>query len=235
MTTEFLEPRGSAICSDDDRFVEDGERASLVRWWMVAGGGAQQRTWRDHTHLSLAPAPVETPAPAPVAMDADYCHDLIGFGEPRTHSLAVEPELAAPVPLLPHQRGGTQIEQATRIAVLMDVGSVSNEVAAGLLAHLDGRGSLDVCRAYADEDDQRGTMALDAVHIARDSSVDEVVLAGDLTRMLPLVRSLHAAGVRVVGVGAAHTPHDVRAACHEFIDTASFGGSVVVIEGRHRA
>ena len=56
-------------------------------------------------------------------------------------------------------------------------------------------------------------MAIDAVDIARDAAVDEVVIAGDLTSLLPLVHRLHAAGVRVVVVGPAHTPHDVRAAC----------------------
>lgn len=78
-------------------------------------------------------------------------------------------------------------------------------------------------------------MAIDAVDIARDAAVDEVMIAGDLTSALPLVHRLHAAGVRVVAVGAGHTPHDVRAACHEFIDTASIDGSVVVAQGRHRA
>lgn len=78
-------------------------------------------------------------------------------------------------------------------------------------------------------------MAIDAVDIARDAAVDEVVIAGDLTSALPLVHRLHAAGARVVAVGAGHTPHDVRVACHEFIDTASIDGSVVVAQGRHRA
>ena len=235
MTTEFLQPPAAAT-DNDDGTAGDGELASLVRRWMAAGGRAQQRTRRDHTFLRLAPVPVEG--------DTD------------------DREEAAPVPVLPHRRTGAQLEQVTRIAVLMDAGRVSDEVAAGLLAHLDGRGSLAVCRAYADwrrtdlgswverlgreglhsfhqyaEDDDQSlvAMALDAVDIARDSSVDEVVLAGDLTSMLPLVHRLHAAGVRVVAVGGAHTPHDVRAACHEFIDADSLDGTVVVAQGRHRA
>ena len=58
------------------------------------------------------------------------------------------------------------------------------------------------------------------------------MIAGDLTSALPLVHRLHGAGVRVVAVGAGHTPHDVRAACDEFIDTELIDG---VLEGRHRA
>ena len=55
-------------------------------------------------------------------------------------------------------------------------------------------------------------MAIDAVDIARDAAIDEMVIAGDLTSMLPLVHRLHSAGVRVVLVGPGRTPHDVRAA-----------------------
>jgi uncharacterized LabA/DUF88 family protein len=89
---------------------------------------------------------------------------------------------------------------------------------------------------YAEDDDQAlVAMAIDAVDIARDSSVDEVVLAGDLTSSLPLVHRLHAAGVRVVAVGAGFTPHDVRAACDEFIDAAEVAGERPVPAGRHRA
>lgn len=255
MTTEILEPRGAAI-DNDDRSARDGELASLVRRWMSASGRAHQRTRRDSALLRLAPEPVDA-----ADGDADDPDDPVGLIRPRTEA-SVEAEPAQPARVLPQRRAGAQPEQVTRIAVLVDARRVSDEVAAGLLAHLDGRGSLTVCRAYADwrradlggwverlrreglhsfhqyaEDDDQAlvAMALDAVDIARDSSVDEVVLAGDLTSMLPLVHRLHAAGVRVVSVGGAHTPHDVRAACHEFIDTASLDGTVVVPQGRHRA
>ena len=127
------------------------------------------------------------------------------------------------------------------------------DVASALVARLADRGALNVCRAYADwnradlgdwagqmrreglhsfhhfsDDDDQAlvAMAIDAVDIARDAAVDEVVIAGDLTSALPLVHRLHAAGVRVVAVGGGHTPHDVRAACHEFIDTASIDGTL---------
>ena len=66
-------------------------------------------------------------------------------------------------------------------------------------------------------------------------SVDEVVIAGDLTSSLPLIHRLHAAGVRVVAVGAGFTPHDVRAACDEFLDAVEVSGERVVPAGRHRA
>ena len=63
----------------------------------------------------------------------------------------------------------------------------------------------------------------------------EVVIAGDMTSMLPLVHRLHAAGVRVVVVGPAHTPHDVRAACDDFIDVELLAVERPVVAGRHRA
>ena len=74
-----------------------------------------------------------------------------------------------------------------------------------------------------------------AIDIAREAAVDEVVIAGDMTSMLPLVHRLHAAGVRVVVVGPAHTPHDVRAACDDFIDVELLAVERPVVAGRHRA
>ena len=157
----------------------------------------------------------------------------------------------------------SEAEQVDRIALLVDARRVPADVASALLARLGERGAVNVCRAYADwhradlgdwagqmrreglhsfhhfsDDDDQAlvAMAIDAVDIARDAAVDEVVIAGDLTSALPLVHRLHAAGVRVVAVGAGRTtPHDVRAACHEFIDTASIDGSVTIPQGRHRA
>ena len=141
-------------------------------------------------------------------------------------------------------------ERVARVALLIDARRVSADVATGLFAHLAERSTVSVCRAYADwnrsdvgewvgsmpreglhsfhhfaDDDDQAlvAMAIDAVDIARDAAVDEVVIAGDLTSSLPLVHRLHAAGVRVVVAGAAHTPHDVRAACDEFIDTLDRG------------
>ncbi len=166
------------------------------------------------------------------------------------------------VPALPQRATGAETEQVHRVALLIDARRVSADVATVLLARLGQRGSVNVCRAYADwsrselgdwvgqmrreglhsfhhfsdQDDQAlVAMAIDAVDIARDAAVDEVVIAGDLTSALPLVHRLHAAGVRVVAVGPGHTPHDVRAACHEFIDTASIDGEPMVPAGRHRA
>lgn len=252
MSIEILEPRHAVEDDAGAGSAKDRELASLVRRWMAAGGRAQQRQRRD-TFIKLAP---------PIEAAEDDADDLPEAGGPQTEAPVVALNPPAPVPVLPHRRTGPQVEQATRIAVLMDAGRVSDVAAAGLLAHLEGRGSVAVCRAYADwrrtdlggwverlrreglhsfhqyaDDDDQAlvAMALDAVDIARDSSVHEVVLAGDLTSMLPLVHRLHAAGVRVVAVGGAHTPHDVRAACHEFIDTDSLDGSVVVPRGRHRA
>jgi hypothetical protein len=165
-------------------------------------------------------------------------------------------------PALPRRSTGAETQQVHRVALLIDARRVSADVATALLARLGERGAVNVCRAYADwnrsdlgdwvsqmrreglhsfhhysDDDDQAlvAMTIDAVDIARDAAVDEVVIAGDLTSALPLVHRLHAAGVRVVVVGQGHTPHDVRAACHEFIDTATIDGTSVVPQGRHRA
>jgi uncharacterized LabA/DUF88 family protein len=98
------------------------------------------------------------------------------------------------------------------------------------------QGGLHSFHHFADDDDQAlVAMAIDAVDVARDAAVDEVVIAGDLTSSLPLVHRLHATGVRVVAAGGAHTPHDVRSACDEFIDTSSLEADAVLPVGRHRA
>ena len=165
-------------------------------------------------------------------------------------------------PRLPQRPTADEVAQVHRVALLVDARRVPADVASALLTLLAGRGAVNVCRAYADwsspglgdwvgqmrreglhsfhqfsDDDDQAlvAMAIDAVDIARDAAVDEVVIAGDLTSALPLVHRLHAAGVRVVAVGSGLTPHDVRAAAHEFIDTAGLDGDRVVPVGRHRA
>ncbi len=184
--------------------------------------------------------------------------DAFGIPSPRD----VEPVVPLCFPALPRRTTAADTEKVTRVALLIDARRVPAEAASALVARLAERGALNVCRAYADwnradlgdwagqmrreglhsfhhfsDDDDQAlvAMAIDAVDIARDAAVDEVVIAGDLTSALPLVHRLHAAGVRVVAVGGGHTPHDVRAACHEFIDTASLDDTVVVPQGRHRA
>ncbi|WP_210438825.1 NYN domain-containing protein [Nocardioides xinjiangensis] len=163
---------------------------------------------------------------------------------------------------LPRRGAAVDAERATRRAVLIDTRRIPEDVAAKLLARLGERGPVDVCRAYADwsrsdlgawagrlrpqglssfhqlaADGEQAlvAMAIDAVDIAREAAVDEVVIVGDMTCMLPLVHRLHSAGVRVVVVGPAHTAHDVRAACDEFIDFDSLTEERAVALGRHRA
>ncbi|MDR7252240.1 hypothetical protein J2X46_001216 [Nocardioides sp. BE266] len=198
---------------------------------------------------------------AEVEVDAEVAE--VEAVEPEAADLvSAEPELHA-VPRLPHRPTATEVEQATRVAVLIDARRVPEDVATALLAKLHERGAVNVCRAYADwsradlgdwvarlrlqglhsfhqfsdDDDDQALVALaiDAVDIARDAAVDEVVIAGDMTSLLPLVHRLHAAGVRVVVVGPAHTPHDVRAACDEFIDAGTIEADDVAPAGRHRA
>ncbi len=233
---------------------QDGELTSLIRRWMAAGGKSQSQRIRGNSALKLAPALVEdSPVEGePIVPEAE---DALGIASPRD----VEPRQ---FPALPRRTAGADAEQIHRVALLIDARRVSGDVASALMARLAERGALNVCRAYADwnradladwagqmrreglhsfhhfsDDDDQAlvAMAIDAVDIARDAAVDEVVIAGDLTSALPLVHRLHAAGVRVVAVGSGHTRHDVRAACHEFIDTASLDGDSVPPQGRHRA
>lgn len=244
--TNVVEPRAATADGDDN------ELATLVRRWVGARrGGALRVAPEPKAPDTKAPA-VEPPVEAPDA----------------TAPEVTEPEVTgrpAPVPasrVLPRRPVADELEQARRVAVLIDARRITADAAAGLLDRLPGRGSVTVCRAYADwsradlgswvdrlrrqglhsfhqlagDDEQtRVALAIDAVDIAREAAVDEVVLAGDMTSMLPLLHRLHAAGVRVVVVGPGHTPHDVRAACDEFVDEDSLVGEPAVPAGRHRA
>jgi hypothetical protein len=238
--TNVAEPRLVALQDQEPSTgsLVDRELTSLVRRWMAAGSRAPERVRRE-TVLRVAPEPeVERTAAPDEVVDSS-------------------------APPLPRRGAGLESEQVCRTALLVDARRVPAEAAAGLLARIAERGLVNVCRAYGDwstpelgewagrlrreglhsfhhfsDEDDRALVALaiDAVDIARDTAVDEVVIAGDLTSVLPLVHRLHGAGVRVVAVGAAHTPHDVRAACDEFIDTSSIvDGALVVPAGRHRA
>ncbi|MCW2736386.1 NYN domain-containing protein [Nocardioides sp.] len=250
--THLIEPRAAADM--------DGELTTLIRRWMAAGTKVQERVRRDSA-LRPAPEPVEAEPAEPVEPAETADVDAPTEPEPED-GRADEPETAALVPALPRRSTGADAEQVHRVALLIDARRVPADVATALLARMGERGSVNICRAYADwsrsdlgdwvtqlrreglhsfhhfsDDDDQAlvAMTIDAVDIARDAAVDEVVIAGDLTSALPLVHRLHAAGVRVVVVGPGHTPHDVRAACHEFIDTASVDGAPAVPAGRHRA
>ncbi|GAB3037897.1 hypothetical protein GCM10011376_38340 [Nocardioides flavus (ex Wang et al. 2016)] len=238
--------------------ARDGELAALVRRWV----GARRAVVRvappplstpddpEDRDDAVESAPEPEPEPRPEAA-----------AEPEP---APDPpsDRATRTPSLPHRPGGEDTEHATRLAVLVDARRVPEDVAAGLLARLGDRGAVNVCRAYgdwrradlgswverlrregmhsfhqftADDDQALVALAIDAVDIAREASVDEVVLAGDMTSMLPLVHRLHGAGVRVLVVGPADTPHAVRSACDEFLDQASVVGEPTAPAGRHRA
>lgn len=244
--TNVVEPRAATADGDDN------ELATLVRRWVGARRGGALRV-----------------APEPKAPDAKAPDPKAPAGEPPVDPPEVKaPDVTgrpAPVPasrVLPRRPVADELDQARRVAVLIDARRITADAAAGLLDRLPGRGSVTVCRAYADwsradlgswvdrlrrqglhsfhqlagDDEQtRVALAIDAVDIAREAAVDEVVLAGDMTSMLPLLHRLHAAGVRVVVVGPGDTPHDVRAACDEFVDEGSLVGEPAAPAGRHRA
>lgn len=244
--------------------VQDGELTALIRRWMAAGGRVQERVRRD-SHLHVAPAPVAVDPEVAYVVGTTFTEASESPEPADPDDDLPQDDTPAPLrtfPPLPRRSTGEETEQVHRVALLIDARRVSADVASALLARLGERGAVNVCRAYADwnradlgdwvsqmrreglhsfhhysEDDDQAlvAMTIDAVDIARDAAVDEVVIAGDLTSALPLVHRLHAAGVRVVAVGQGHTPHDVRAACHEFIDTATIDGTTVVPQGRHRA
>lgn len=262
--TNLMEPR-QAVDTDNVEgrdALQDGELAGLIRRWMSAGTKVQERVRRESA-LRVAPEPVAEPTTESVAepvmeaaaAEATYVVDTLLDAEPRE---TVTPRF----PPLPRRSTPGETEQVHRVALLIDARRVSADDAAALLARLGQHGAVNVCRAYADwnrsdlgdwvaqmrreglhsfhqfaDDDDQAlvAMTIDAVDIARDAMVDEVVIAGDLTSALPLVHRLHAAGVRVVAAGSGHTPHDVRAACHEFIDTSTITDDHLVGGGRHRA
>jgi hypothetical protein len=234
--TNVVEPRAAA---DGD----DNELATLVRRWMGVRRGGALRVAPDEKAPDAKGAGVKAPGA-------------------ETPDVPLRPAPVSTARPLPRRPSSDEPEQPRRVAVLIDARRITADAAAGLLDRLPGRGSVTVCRAYADwsrsdlgswvehlrrqglhsfhqlagDDEQaRVALAIDAVDIAREAAVDEVVLAGDMTSMLPLLHRLHAAGVRVVVVGPGHTPHDVRAACDEFVDEGSLVGEPAVPAGRHRA
>jgi CBS domain-containing protein len=233
--TNVVEPRAAA---DSD----DNELATLVRRWMGVRRGGTPRA---------EPARPDPAAPKGTTVRAE-----------RPVVVPDAPSGSAVVRTLPRRPAGGVPDHARGLAGLIDARRIAADTAAGLLDRLPGRGLVTVCRAYADwtssdlgswvehlrrqglhsfhqlaDDDAqaRVALAIDAVDIAREAAVDEVVLAGDMTSMIPLLHRLHAAGVRVVVVGPGHTPHDVRAACDEFVDEGSLVGEPAVAAGRHRA
>jgi hypothetical protein len=237
--TNVVEPRAATADGDES------ELASLVRRWVGARRGGA---------LRVAPGPAR-----PGTAGSEPARTVTT----RAGTATAQPAPAVTVPrVLPRRPSTDEPDHPRRVAVLIDARRISAEAAVGLLDRLPGRGSVTVCRAYADwtssdlgswvehlrrqglhsfhqfadDDDQaRVALAIDAVDIAREAAVDEVVLAGDMTSMLPLLHRLHAAGVRVVVVGPGHTPHDVRAACDEFVDEGSLAGEPTAAAGRHRA
>jgi hypothetical protein len=162
------------------------------------------------------------------------------------------------------QRGedGVHRDVPARLAVLIDAQTTTPNDVAALFGVLRGYGAVIVSRAYADwtnrdlrpwfaqlrrhsiqpvhhfASDQHDrtlvALTIDAVDLTSES-VDVMVMVGDLGPALPLVNRLQAAGIRVLGVGPARAPHDLEAACDEYIDLATLADAPSLAPGRHRA
>jgi len=121
--TNVVEPRAAA---DSD----DNELASLVRRWMGVRRGGTQRA--------------EPQPPGPAASDGTTAR------AERPVVVPDAPSGPAVVRTLPRRPAGGEPDHARRLAVLIDARRISADAAAGLLDRLPGRGSITVCRAYAD-------------------------------------------------------------------------------------
>lgn len=148
------------------------------------------------------------------------------------------------------------------MAVLIDAASTAPGAADALFEVLSGYGVVTVRRAFADwtKPDLRPWFAklrrhgiqpvhhfadhqfeqalvaltIDAVDIARESTVDAVAVVGDLGSSLPLINRLRAAGLHVLVVGPPRTPHTLKAACDEFIDASTLIDTALNNPGKHR-
>lgn len=155
------------------------------------------------------------------------------------------------------------IPPASRLAVMIDAETTPLECLGGLFEVLAVHGTPRVSRAYADwtrpdlqpwfarlrrhgiepqhqfaarlHSRAMVALCLDALDLARTGRLDAVAVVGDLGSALPLVTRLQALGLRVVGVGPAPTPHDLRAACDTFVTLETLAAGEPGNGGRHRA
>lgn len=229
----------------------EGELTRLIRHWMSTSG-------QDEDKIRVVP---DQGRPDEVSRD-EGSSDKVSHDEVEVEPTLEPAVLLAPGASLPRRRTGPRLELAMRAAVLINAHATSPDAATDVMRMLAGRGTITVCRAYADwsgpglrewatrlrhhglqsfhhfaEDDEQAivAMVIDAMDIAREASVDVVVLVGHLESTLPLVHRLHVQGVRVIAVGPSHTPHDVRAACDEFLDFSTLAAWQENSFGRHRA
>jgi hypothetical protein len=80
-------------------------------------------------------------------------------------------------------------------------------------------------------------LTVEALELVATTAVEHLVLVGDVGAATPLVERLRELGVTVTGVGPPRTPHDFRAACHDFWDLAALedADGQSRSTGRHRA
>ena len=226
--TNVVEPRTAA---DSD----DNELASLVRRWMAVRRGGAQRAEPEPPRRGARPAArppaAERPVVVPDAPSGPAARSRPSA--PTRRGRAGPPEAPRRADRRPtHLRGRgrraarASARSASSVSVCRAYADWTSSDLGSWVEQPAARQGLHSFHQFADDDDQaRVAMAIDAVDIARDAAVDEVVLAGDLTSIAArwctaCTRPASASWWPV----AAHTPHDVRAACDEFIDTGSLVG-----------
>ena len=152
--TNVVGPRAATADSDDN------ELASLVRRWVGARRGGALRVAPEPPAAAPGDESDATPAapsaealartePAPSAPSAPSVPPSQPASSTAGDAGTELPPLA-PARVLPRRPAGDDPDQPRRVAVLIDARRTSADVAAGLLERLPGRGSVTVCRAYAD-------------------------------------------------------------------------------------
>lgn len=92
--------------------------------------------------------------------------------------------------------------------------------------------------APAVQDPAMIALTIDALDLAATARLDAIVLAGDVSSALPLLNRLRQEGLHVVVAGPPHTPPDIRAGCHMFVELCSLAAEHPAHPehpGRHRA
>jgi uncharacterized protein (TIGR00288 family) len=136
------------------------------------------------------------------------------------------------------------------VALLIDCENANPESIEGILSELSEKGAINVRRAYGNWKNQPGwegklhpfaiqpvqqfaytkgknavdmCMAIDAMELLFNESVDVFALVTSDSDFTPLVLKLLAKGKSVIGFGESKTPEPFKKACSLFIHTDGFG------------